>query len=142
MAIEHTLSIIKPYATKRNLIGKITAQLESTGLQIVAQKMLVLSLDQAKDFYAEHAERPFYDNLVAYMSSGSVSVQVLKGENAISQNRKIMGATNPAEANEGTIRKEFGLTIDHNSVHGSDSPESAEREIKFFFSSDEIIDKA
>lgn len=142
MATEYTLSIIKPDATKRNLIGKITAQLESAGLKIVAQKMLILSLDQAKEFYAEHAERPFYNDLVTYMSSGDISVQVLKGEDAIMQNRKIMGATNPAEAKEGTIRKEFGLTIDHNSVHGSDSPESAEREINFFFSSDEIIDKA
>lgn len=142
MAIEYTLSIIKPDATERNLVGKITTQFESRGLQIVAQKMMRLTLDQAKEFYAEHAERPFYDNLVTYMSSGPISVQVLKGEDAIIQNRKIMGATNPKDADEGTIRKECGLSIDHNSVHGSDSAESAKREITFFFSDDEIIDKS
>lgn len=142
MAIEYTLSIIKPDATERNLLGKITAQLESRGLQIVAQKMMRLTLDQAKEFYAEHAERPFYDSLVTYMSSGPISVQVLKGEDAIAQNRRIMGATNPRDADEGTIRKEFGLSIDHNSVHGSDSESSAKREINFFFSDDEIIDES
>ena len=133
MSIEQTLSIIKPDATKRNLTGKINSKLEDSGLKIIAQKRILLSKTQAEDFYKVHQERPFYNDLVKFMISGPVVVQVLEGENAVSKNREIMGATNPDEAEDGTIRKEFGISIDKNSVHGSDSKENAEKEINFFF---------
>ena len=138
MGHQHTLSIIKPDATKRNITGKINSYLEEAGLKIIAQKMLLLTEEEAKHFYAEHASRPFYNDLVAYMASGPIIVQVLKGLDAIALNRQIMGHTNPVEAEHGTIRKDFGLNIEENSVHGSDSLKSAEREIKFFFSNNEI----
>lgn len=139
MAIEYTLSIIKPDATERNLIGKIISYLENAGLELVAQKMIKLTKEQAEDFYAEHKARPFYDGLVKYMSSGPVVVQVLKGENAVAKNREIMGATNPANADAGTIRKDFAVDIEANSIHGSDSLDSAKREISFFFKKEEIL---
>jgi nucleoside-diphosphate kinase len=139
MTIEYTFSIIKPDATQRNLIGKINTYLENAGLQIVAQKMVKLTANQAKDFYAEHSERPFFASLVEIMTSGPVVLQVLKGENAITKNREVMGATNPEQAAPGTIRKDFAQSIDANSVHGSDSPESAAREINYFFSKEEIL---
>ena len=137
--MEQTLSIIKPDATSRNLIGQINTMIEGAGLKIVAQKMLKLSKEHAQRFYAEHNGKPFFDNLTDVMSSAPVVVQVLEGENAISRYRTIMGATNPAIAEEGTIRKTFALSIDKNSVHGSDSPHSAAREISFFFSQTEIF---
>ena len=137
--MEYTLSIIKPDATSRNITGKINAMIEDSGLKIVAQKMIHLSKNQAEEFYAEHNGKPFFENLVKFMTSAPVVVQVLKGENAITDYRKIMGATNPAVADEGTIRKTFALSIDKNSVHGSDSVESAQREISFFFSQVEIF---
>ena len=137
--MERTLSIINPDATTRNLIGKINSMIEDAGLKIVAQKMIHMSKEHAKEFYIQHADRPFYDNLVNFMSSAPVVVQVLEGENAISHYRQIMGATNPAVADEGTIRKTFALSIDKNSVHGSDSVEAAAREISFFFSQTEIF---
>lgn len=140
MAIEMTLSIIKPDATQRNLIGKINTKFEDAGLKIVAQKRLQLSEKIAGDFYAIHRERPFYKDLVKFMTSGPVIVQVLKGENAITKNREIMGATNPANANIGTIRREFALSIEANSVHGSDNSENAKNEIAFFFATYEIIE--
>ena len=140
MALEYTFSIIKPDATKRNLIGKINSYLESAGLKIVAQKIVHLNESQAKEFYAEHKERPFFDSLIAYMTSAPVVLQVLKGENAISKNREIMGATNPAEADAGTIRKDFAQDIEANSIHGSDSVESAKREIDFFFTKEEVVE--
>ncbi|NRB10910.1 MAG: nucleoside-diphosphate kinase [Rickettsiaceae bacterium] len=140
MAIEQTLSIIKPDATERNMIGKIISYLESGGLKVVAQKMKVLSIDEAEEFYAEHKERPFYPDLVSYMSSNSVVIMVLRGENAIAKNREIMGATNPEEAKEGTIRRDFAIDIEKNSVHGSDSADSAAREVDFFFAKNEIIE--
>ncbi|MBL4646150.1 MAG: nucleoside-diphosphate kinase [Hyphomicrobiales bacterium] len=139
MAIERTFSIIKPDATKRNLTGKIVAKFEEAGLRIVASKRIHMSLEQAQGFYAVHKERPFYGELVDSMISEPVVVQVLEGENAILKNREIMGATNPSEAADGTIRKEFALSIGENSVHGSDAPETAAEEIKFFFSDDEIV---
>lgn len=139
MAIEYTLSIIKPDATNRNLTGKINTKFEDAGLKIVAQKMMHLSQKTAGDFYAVHRERPFYNNLVKIMTSGPVVVQVLKGENAVLKNREIMGATNPANADAGTIRKEFALSIEANSVHGSDSLENAKTEIAFFFATNEIV---
>lgn len=139
MAVERTLSIIKPDATARNLTGKINSFFEDAGLRIVAQKRIHLSKDQAKKFYAVHAERSFYDELCTYMSSGPVVVQVLEGESAITRNREIMGATNPANAAEGTIRKAFGLNVQENAVHGSDSPENAVIESTFFFSGLEIV---
>ena len=139
MATERTLSIIKPDATKRNLTGKINAKFEDAGLRIVAQKRIQLTPAQAGEFYKVHAERPFYGDLVNFMSSGPVVVQVLEGENAISKNREVMGATNPSDAAEGTIRAEFAESIDANSVHGSDSPENAELEIKQFFTEDQIV---
>ncbi|MDH5749328.1 MAG: nucleoside-diphosphate kinase [Rhodospirillales bacterium] len=135
---ERTLSIIKPDATARNLTGKINSFFEEAGLRIVAQKRLRLTLDQAQAFYAVHAERSFYNELCEYMVSGPVVVQVLEGENAIVRNREIMGATNPANADEGTIRKAVGKDVQENSVHGSDSPENAAKEISFFFSEIEI----
>ena len=136
---EYTLSIIKPDATQRNLIGKINTKFEEAGLKIVAQKMLVLSKQTAESFYAIHKDRPFFNDLVSFMISGPVVVQVLKGENAVAKNREIMGATNPANANPGTIRKEFAVSIEANSVHGSDSLENAKNEINFFFASCEIV---
>lgn len=139
MAVERTLSILKPDATRRNLTGKINDRFETAGLRIVAQKRVKLSDQQAKDFYAEHAARPFYGDLVSFMSSAPVVVQVLEGENAIAKNREIMGATNPANAEPGTIRKDFAISIDENSVHGSDSATSAAREISFFFKDTEIV---
>ena len=139
MAIERTFSIIKPDATKRNLTGKIIDRFESNGLRIVASKRIHMTREQAGEFYGVHKERPFYNDLVDFMISGPVVVQVLEGENAIAKNREIMGATNPAEADEGTIRKDFAESIDANSVHGSDVPETAAEEIKFFFSDDELV---
>ena len=138
MAIERTLSIIKPDATRRNLTGAINDRFEKRGLRIIAQKRLQLSPAQAERFYEIHAERPFYRSLVNYMSSGPIVVQVLEGENAVALNREIMGATDPAKAASGTIRKDFAESIEANSVHGSDSPENAAQEIAFFFSAIEI----
>lgn len=134
-----TLSIIKPDATKRNLTGKINAKFEENGLRIIAQKRIQLSQAEAEKFYEVHKERPFYSSLVEFMISGPVVVQVLSGENAVTKNREIMGATNPAEADAGTIRKEFAESIEANSVHGSDSAENAAKEIAFFFAESEIV---
>jgi nucleoside-diphosphate kinase len=139
MALERTLSIIKPDATRRNLTGAINDRLERAGLRIVAQKRLRLSRDQAEGFYAVHRERPFFASLVEFMTSGPVVVQVLEGEDAVARNRDVMGATNPANAAEGTIRKDFAESIEANSVHGSDSPENARTEIAFFFAGVEIV---
>ena len=139
MATERTLSIIKPDATKRNLTGKINAKFEDAGLRIVAQKRIKLSMEQAGKFYEVHKERPFYGELCEFMASEPVVVQVLEGENAILKNREVMGATNPAQADEGTIRKEFALSVGENSVHGSDAPETAAQEIAFFFSGLELV---
>ena len=133
MAIERTFSIIKPDAVAKNVIGEIVSRFENNGLRIVASKMVHLTREQAGDFYAVHKERPFYNDLVAYMTSGPVVVQVLEGENAILKNREIMGATNPAEAAAGTIRADFATSIEENAVHGSDAPETAAQEIAFFF---------
>ena len=138
MALERTFSIIKPDATRRNITGKVAARLEEGGLRIVGQKRINMTREQAEGFYAVHKERPFFNDLVAFMTSGPVVVQVLEGENAVVRNREIMGATNPADAAEGTIRKDFAESIEANSVHGSDSPENAKIEIDFFFSADEI----
>ena len=138
MAIERTLSIIKPDATRRNLTGAINDRFEKNGLRIIAQKRLRLSQDVAERFYAVHAQRPFYRSLVDFMISGPVVVQVLEGENAVLRNREVMGATNPEQADEGTIRKVFAESIEANSVHGSDSAENAAQEIAFFFSQTEI----
>jgi len=138
MAIERTLSIIKPDATRRNLTGKINARFEERGLRIVAQRRLRLTREKAEQFYAIHRERPFFRDLVAFMTSGPVVVQVLEGENAVTLNRDIMGATNPANAAPGTIRKDFAESIEANSVHGSDSLENARTEIAFFFRADDI----
>jgi len=138
MAIERTLSIIKPDATRRNLTGRINAMLEEGGLRIVAQRRVRLSRDQAESFYAVHSERAFFNDLVAFMISGPVVVQVLEGEDAIARNRQIMGATNPANAEAGTIRATFGESVEANSVHGSDAPETAEREIAYFFAGTDI----
>lgn len=137
--MQRTLSIIKPDAVVRNITGKINAMIEENGLRIVAQKRVRLTQEQAEEFYAEHKEKAFFNGLVEYMISAPVVVQVLEGENAIEDYRKIMGATNPAIAEEGTIRKTFGESITHNSVHGSDSPESADREVSFFFNKLEIF---
>ena len=139
MALERTFSIIKPDATKRNLTGKITAKFEDAGLRVVASKRIRMTREQAEGFYAVHKERPFFGELVEFMISGPVVVQVLEGENAVLKNREVMGATNPANAAEGTIRKEFALSVGENSVHGSDAPETAAEEIKFFFNDDEIV---
>jgi len=139
MAIERTLSIIKPDATRRNVTGKINAAFEAAGLRIVAQKRLRLTLDRAQAFYAVHEARPFYDDLCAFMTSGPVVAQVLEGEDAIAKNREVMGATNPAEAAPGTIRALYAESIEANSVHGSDAPETAATEIAFFFGDDEIV---
>ena len=139
MAVQRTLSIIKPDATKRNLTGAINARFEEKGLRIVGQKRMQLTEDQAKAFYAVHAERPFYNDLVSFMISGPVVVQVLQGEDAVALNREIMGATNPADADAGTIRKDFAESIEANSVHGSDSEENAKNEVNFFFAATEIV---
>ena len=139
MAKERTLSIIKPDATRRNLTGKINAKFEEAGLRIIAQKRIRLSRAQAEGFYAVHKARPFFDGLCTFMTSGPVVVQVLEGENAIARNREIMGATNPANAAAGTIRKEFAESIEANSVHGSDAVETAREEIAYFFSGIEIV---
>ncbi|MEJ2107919.1 MAG: nucleoside-diphosphate kinase [Acidiferrobacteraceae bacterium] len=138
MAVERTLSIIKPDAVAANRIGAICDRFERGGLQIVAARMLHLSAEQAGEFYAVHRERPFYNDLVAFMTSGPVMVQVLEGENAIARNRELMGATDPARAEPGTIRADFARTVDENAVHGSDGPDTAKAEIAFFFSGDEI----
>lgn len=140
MAIQRTFSIIKPDATRRNLTGQINARLEGAGLRIIGQKRKQLSDAEAKAFYAVHAERPFYNDLVAFMTSGPVVLQVLEGENAVTKNREVMGATNPADADEGTIRKDFAESIEANSVHGSDSPENAAIEIAYFFAGCELTD--
>jgi nucleoside-diphosphate kinase len=139
MAIERTLSIIKPDATRRNLTGRINAKLEGAGLAIVAQKRIRMTREQAEDFYGVHRERPFFNDLVTFMISGPVVVQALEGENAVAKNREVMGATNPADAEAGTIRAELAESIEANSVHGSDSAENAAREIAFFFADDEIV---
>jgi nucleoside-diphosphate kinase len=138
MVLERTFSIIKPDATRRNLTGQINARLEAAGLRIVAQKRKQLSENEARAFYAVHQERPFFDDLVAFMTSGPVVLQVLEGKNAVLANREVMGATNPADAADGTIRKEFAESIEANSVHGSDSPENAAIEISYFFAECEI----
>ena len=139
MALERTFSIIKPDATRRNITGKVVNKLEEGGLRVVASKRIHMSREQAEGFYAVHKERPFFGELVDFMMSGPVVVQVLEGENAIARNREIMGATNPAEADAGTIRAEFAESIGENSVHGSDGPDTAAEEIKFFFNDDEIV---
>ena len=139
MASERTLSIIKPDATERNLTGQINARFEAAGLRIVAQKRVRLTKAQAEAFYAVHKERPFYGDLVAFMTSGPVVVQVLEGEDAIAKNREVMGATDPAKAEAGTIRKDFAQNIEANSVHGSDAPETAATEIAFFFAAIDIV---
>ena len=138
MAIERTLSIIKPDATRRNLTGRINARFEEAGLRIVAQKRLQLTARQAEQFYEVHKERPFYGDLCAFMISGPVVAQVLEGEGAIARNREVMGATDPANADAGTIRKDFAESLEANSVHGSDSPETAAREVAFFFAGIDI----
>ncbi len=139
MAVQRTFSIIKPDATKRNLTGKIIAKFEDAGLRVVASKRIQMSQAQAEGFYAVHKERPFFGELVEFMISEPVVVQVLEGEDAIAKNREVMGATNPADAAEGTIRKDFALSIGENSVHGSDAPETAAEEIKYFSSDDELV---
>ena len=141
MATERTLSIVKPSAVADNHIGAILNKFEAAGLKIVAAKMLQLSQEQAEGFYAVHSERPFFGELVEFMMSGPIMVQVLEGENAIAKNREIMGATNPAEADAGTIRAEFGKDISENAVHGSDAPETAKTEIAFFFEENEILSR-
>ena len=139
MAVERTLSIIKPDATRRNLTGQINARFEGAGLRIVGQRRIRMTHEQAGRFYAVHAGRSFYDDLCNFMTSGPVVVQVLEGENAVLRNRELMGATNPANAAPGTIRKDFGESVEANSVHGSDSPETAAAEIAFFFSAVDIV---
>lgn len=141
MAIERTFSIIKPDAVAKNVIGEIVSRFEKNGLRVVASKMLQLSKEQAEGFYAEHKERGFFNDLVSFMTSGPVIVQVLEGENAVLKNRELMGATNPKEAAPGTIRADFAVSIDENAVHGSDAPESAAREIAYFFSANELCDR-
>ena len=139
MAVTRTFSIIKPDATRRNLTGAVTKMLEEAGLRVVASKRIQMTREQAEGFYAVHKERPFFGELVDSMTSGPVVVQVLEGEDAIAKNREVMGATNPENADAGTIRKEFALSVGENSVHGSDAPETAAEEIKFFFTEDEIV---
>ena len=141
MAIEQTLSIIKPDAVGKNLIGRILSRFETAGLKIVAARMMLLSEEQAKGFYAEHEGRPFFGDLVGFMTSGPVLVQVLEGEDAIALNRKLMGATDPAEADEDTIRKAYAESKSRNAAHGSDSPESAAREIAYFFTEKDITSR-
>lgn len=139
MAIERTLSIIKPDATRRNITGAVVQRLEDGGLRVIAQRRIRLTREQAEGFYAVHRERPFFDSLCTFMTSGPVVAQVLEGENAVQKNRDIMGATNPADAAEGTIRKDFAESIEANSAHGSDSPENAAVEIAYFFSTLDIV---
>jgi nucleoside-diphosphate kinase len=139
MATERTFSIIKPDATRRNLTGAITKMLEESGLRVIASRRIQMTRDQAEGFYAVHRERPFFNDLCSFMTSGPVVVQVLEGDNAVSRNREVMGATNPDQADEGTIRKTYAESIEANSVHGSDSPENARIEIDFFFKPDEIV---
>jgi len=139
MATERTFSIIKPDATRRNLTGAITQMLEDAGLRVIASRRIHMTRDQAEGFYAVHRERPFFADLCTFMISDPVVVQVLEGENAVARNREVMGATNPAQADEGTIRKTYAESIEANSVHGSDSPENAQIEIDFFFKSGEIV---
>ncbi|MEM7709320.1 MAG: nucleoside-diphosphate kinase [Pseudomonadota bacterium] len=139
MALERTFSIIKPDATKRNLTGAITAKLEEAGLRVVASKRIQLTLVQAQDFYGVHKDRPFFGELTEFMTSEPIVVQVLEGEDAIAKNREVMGATNPADADEGTIRKEYALSIGENSVHGSDGADTAAEEIAYFFSGLELV---
>ena len=139
MAVTRTFSIIKPDATRRNITGAVTKMLEDAGLRVVASKRIQMTEEQAKGFYAVHAERPFYGELVDFMTSGPVVVQVLEGEDAVKRNRDVMGATNPADAEAGTIRKEHAESIEANTVHGSDSEENAANEIKFFFTDEEIV---
>ena len=139
MGLERTFSIIKPDATRRNLTGKINAKFEEAGLRVVAQKRIHMTKEQAEKFYEVHSERPFYDELCDFMSSAPVIVQVLEGENAISKNREVMGATNPADAAPGTIRADFAESMGENSVHGSDAPETAAIEIAYFFSGIELV---
>lgn len=139
MSTERTLSIIKPDATRRNLTGAIVGRLESAGLRVIASKRMQLTLNQAEGFYAVHRERPFFGSLCSFMSSGPIVVQVLQGEDAIAKNREVMGATDPAKADAGTIRKDFAESIEANSVHGSDSPETAADEIAYFFSRLELV---
>jgi nucleoside-diphosphate kinase len=141
MSIERTFSIVKPDAVAKNVIGEIVSRFEKGGLDIIASKMLHLTLEQAQGFYAVHKERPFYSDLVDYMISGPVVVQVLEGENAILKNRELMGATNPAEADAGTIRADFATSIEQNAVHGSDAPETAKEEIAFFFAEEELCSR-
>ncbi|MBO6541897.1 MAG: nucleoside-diphosphate kinase [Alphaproteobacteria bacterium] len=139
MALERTFSIIKPDATRRNLTGAIIARFEENGLRVIASKRIQMTKAQAEGFYAVHKERPFFNDLVSFMISGPVVVQVLEGENAIAKNREVMGATNPADAAAGTIRKDFAESIEANSVHGSDAPETAAEEIKYFFKDEELV---
>lgn len=141
MALERTLSIIKPDAVAKNVIGQVNARFEKAGLRIVAAKMMQLSRQQAESFYDIHKERPFFNDLVEFMISGPVMVQVLEGDNAIKLNREVMGATNPKEAAPGTIRADFASSIDENAVHGSDAPETAKREIAFFFEPNEVCER-
>src|SRR5215213_2380440 len=138
MAIERTFSIIKPDAVAKNAIGGVTEKIEAAGLRVIASKMIRLTDTQAKAFYAVHKDRPFYGDLVKFMTEGPVVVQVLEGENAIAKNREVMGATNPEKANAGTIRKDFATNIERNAVHGSDGPDTAKEEIAFFFSTAEL----
>ena len=142
MAVERTLSIIKPDAVAKNVIGDIVSRFEKADLKVVAMKMVHLSDEQAGGFYAEHKERPFFKDLVSFMTSGPVIVQVLEGEDAVTKNRDLMGATNPKDAEAGTIRADFAQTIDENAVHGSDSTESAAREVAYFFSDEELCPRA
>ena len=139
MATERTFSIIKPDATRRNLTGAVTKMLEDAGLRVIASKRVRMSREQAEGFYAVHKERPFFNDLVTFMTSGPVVVQVLEGENAVARNREVMGATNPAQADEGTIRKSYAESIEANSVHGSDSLDNARIEIDFFFTPEELV---
>ena len=141
MAIERTISIIKPDGVEKNIIGEVFRRFEAAGLQIVAARMIHLTREQAADFYAVHRERPFYEDLIEYMTSGPVMVQVLEGEDAIAKNREVMGATNPADADPGTIRADFAKSIEENVVHGSDGPDTARQEIDFFFSADQICSR-
>lgn len=142
MAVERTLSIIKPDAVRKNLIGAINSRFEQAGLSIVAMKMLQMDQKMAGDFYAAHCQQPFYDELVTFMTSGPVVAQVLEGEDAIARNRQIMGATNPAQADPGTIRADFAASIGENAVHGSDGPDTAKQEVAFFFTNNEICPRS
>lgn len=142
MALERTFSIVKPDAVARNLIGAIYSRFEQNGLQVIAARMIRMTQEQAQGFYAEHEGKPFFNDLVSYMTSGPVVVQVLEGEGAIARNRELMGATNPKEAAPGTIRADFAESVEANAVHGSDSPQSAEREINFFFQAEDVCPRA